>query len=43
LLELVGDRAEAARHYRAAASKTGNLPERDYLLMQAARLASDSE
>jgi RNA polymerase sigma factor (sigma-70 family) len=43
LLELVGDRTEAARYYRAAASKTGNLPERDYLLMQAARLANEGE
>jgi RNA polymerase sigma factor (sigma-70 family) len=40
LLELTGDRAGAARHYRAAASKTGSLPERNYLLAQAARLAS---
>ncbi len=38
LLELTGDR-EGAKHYRAAAGKTGSLPERDYLLMQAARLA----
>jgi RNA polymerase sigma factor (sigma-70 family) len=41
LLELIGDRMGAARHYRAAATKTGNLPERDYLLMQAARLDND--
>jgi RNA polymerase sigma factor (sigma-70 family) len=39
LLELTGDREEAARWYRAAASKTGSLPERDYLLTQAARLS----
>jgi RNA polymerase sigma factor (sigma-70 family) len=40
LLELAGDHKDAVRHYRAAAGKTGNLPERNYLLMQAARLAS---
>ena len=38
LLELAGDRDGAIRHYRAAAAKTANLPERDYLIMQAARL-----
>jgi predicted RNA polymerase sigma factor len=38
LLEMVGDSEAAAGHYRAAAAKTGNLPERNYLLMQAARL-----
>lgn len=41
LLELTGDRKEAARHYRAAAGKTGSLPERNYLLAQAARLSSE--
>jgi RNA polymerase sigma factor (sigma-70 family) len=41
LLELTGDRKEAARCYRAAAGKTGSLPERNYLLTQAARLSSD--
>jgi predicted RNA polymerase sigma factor len=41
LLEQAGDRAEAAWHYRTAAAKTGNLAERTYLLMQAARLAND--
>ncbi len=40
LLELAGDRKSAVTHYRAAAAKTGNLPERNYLLTQAARLAS---
>jgi predicted RNA polymerase sigma factor len=40
LLELAGDRDGAIKHYRSAAGKTGNLPERDYLLMQAARLSS---
>lgn len=41
LLELTGDRMEAARYYRAAAGKTGSLPERNYLLTQAARLSSE--
>jgi predicted RNA polymerase sigma factor len=39
LLELSGDHTGAVRHYRAAASKTANLPERNYLLKQAARLS----
>ena len=43
LLELAGDRKGAVRHYRAAAGKTGNLPERNYLLTQAARLSSELE
>ena len=41
LLEMAGDRDGAVKHYRAAAGKTGSLPERNYLLMQAARLSSD--
>ncbi len=41
LLELAGDRQSAVRHYRAAAGKTESLPERNYLLTQAARLASE--
>ena len=40
LLELAGDRKGAVRHYRAAAGKTGSLPERNYLLTQAARLSA---
>jgi RNA polymerase sigma factor (sigma-70 family) len=40
LLELAGDHKDAVRHYRAAAAKTGSLPERNYLLTQAARLSS---
>jgi predicted RNA polymerase sigma factor len=40
LLELAGDRHGAVRHYRAAAGKTGSLPERNYLLTQASRLSS---
>jgi predicted RNA polymerase sigma factor len=41
LLELAGDRAGAVKHFRAAAGKTGSLPERNYLLTQAARLSSE--
>jgi RNA polymerase sigma factor (sigma-70 family) len=41
LLELAGDYKGAVRHYRAAAGKTGSLPERNYLLTQAARLSSE--
>lgn len=40
LLELTGDYKGAITHYRAAAGKTGSLPERNYLLTQAARLSS---
>lgn len=40
LLELAGDHHAAVRHYRAAAGKTGSLPERNYLLTQAARLSN---
>jgi RNA polymerase sigma factor (sigma-70 family) len=40
LLELAGDLDAAVRHYRAAAAKTANLPERNYLLSQASRLSS---
>ena len=39
LLELAGDIEAAARAYRSAAAKTANLPERNYLLRQAARLS----
>jgi hypothetical protein len=38
---MAGDREGAVKHYRAAAGKTGSLPERNYLLMQAARLLSE--
>ena len=41
LLELAGDREGAVKHYRAAAGKTASLPERNYLLAQAARLSSE--
>jgi RNA polymerase sigma factor (sigma-70 family) len=38
LLEMAGDRDAAAAHYRAAASRTTNVPEQHYLTTQAARL-----
>ena len=37
LLEMAGDPDGAIKHFRAAAGKTGSIPERNYLLMQAAR------
>jgi RNA polymerase sigma factor (sigma-70 family) len=40
LLERLGDRANAIARYRAAAELTASAPERDYLLLKAARLAS---
>jgi RNA polymerase sigma factor (sigma-70 family) len=43
LLELAGDHDAAIRHYRSAAAKTGSLPERNYLLTQAARLSSKAD
>ena len=39
LLEMAGDHATAITHYRNAASRATSMPERDYLLMQAARLS----
>jgi RNA polymerase sigma factor (sigma-70 family) len=41
LLELEGDCKSAVRHYRIAAAKTASLPERNYLLTQAARLSGE--
>ena len=38
LHERAGNRAAAARCYRAAAARTASVPERDYLLLKAARL-----
>lgn len=38
LLEMAGDHAAAIVHYAAAAERTASTPERNYLLMQAARL-----
>jgi RNA polymerase sigma factor (sigma-70 family) len=42
LLELSGDRSAAIEQYRAAAKKTASIPERNYLLTQAARLAESA-
>lgn len=41
LLELAGDREAAVSNYRTAAGKTASLPERNYLLTQAARLSNE--
>jgi RNA polymerase sigma factor (sigma-70 family) len=38
LLEMAGEQNEAIKNYRAAAGRTASLPERNYLLTQAARL-----
>jgi RNA polymerase sigma factor (sigma-70 family) len=39
LLEMSGDCEAAIVHYRMAASRTASMPERNYLMMQAARLS----
>jgi len=39
LLEMVGDYEIAIKHYRIAASRTTSIPEQNYLMTQAARLA----
>jgi len=39
LLEMAGDRDAAIAHYRRAASRTTSIPERNYLMTQAARLS----
>jgi RNA polymerase sigma factor (sigma-70 family) len=39
LLELAGNHTAAIAHYRAAATRTASIPERNYLLTQAARLS----
>jgi RNA polymerase sigma factor (sigma-70 family) len=41
LHEMLGEWEPAVRHYRAAASRTTSLPERNYLMTQAARLDED--
>jgi RNA polymerase sigma factor (sigma-70 family) len=38
LLEMLGDRDDAIKHYRTAAGRTTSIPERNYLMTQAARL-----
>jgi predicted RNA polymerase sigma factor len=43
LLETAGNRVSAVEHYRRAAGRTLSIPERDYLIAQAARLAGDDE
>lgn len=39
LFEKMGEHEEAIRHYRIAAARTTSMPERNYLMTQAARLA----
>jgi predicted RNA polymerase sigma factor len=41
LLERAGDREAAIAHYRKAAGRTTSIPERNYLMTQAARLSDD--
>ena len=41
LLEKIGDREAAVNHYRIAATRTTSIPERNYLMTQAARLAGN--
>jgi predicted RNA polymerase sigma factor len=41
LLELAGDHAAAIEHYVLAAARTASLPERNYLITQAARLREE--
>jgi RNA polymerase sigma factor (sigma-70 family) len=43
LYERAGEREAAIAHYRAAASRTASIPERDYLALQAARLADEGD
>jgi predicted RNA polymerase sigma factor len=43
LLERAGDKAEAIRYYRQAAQRTTSTPERNYLLLHAARLSDAIE
>jgi RNA polymerase sigma factor (sigma-70 family) len=43
LYERAGDKERALAHYRAAAERTLSIPERDYLLTKAARLAVPDE
>lgn len=41
LFEKMGDHEAAIKHYRIAAARTTSIPERNYLMTQAARLAGD--
>jgi predicted RNA polymerase sigma factor len=43
LLEKTGDHQAAIARYRAAAGRTTSIPERNYLMTQAARLAAERE
>ncbi|GAA3803641.1 hypothetical protein GCM10022226_24290 [Sphaerisporangium flaviroseum] len=40
---MAGDRGAAVEGYRAAASRTTSIPERDYLTTRAAQLAAERE
>jgi RNA polymerase sigma factor (sigma-70 family) len=42
-LEMLGDYENASKHYRIAAARTTCIPERNYLMTQAARLAESSK
>jgi RNA polymerase sigma factor (sigma-70 family) len=42
LYEMAGDRERALVHYRTAAERTMSVPERDYLMTKAARLATQA-
>ncbi|HEX4023319.1 MAG TPA: sigma factor-like helix-turn-helix DNA-binding protein [Steroidobacteraceae bacterium] len=41
LYEMIGDHTVAISQYRAAADRTTSIPERNYLIAQAARLSTD--
>jgi predicted RNA polymerase sigma factor len=43
LLEMAGDHETASKHYRIAAGRTTSIPERNYLMRQAARLSKTDE
>ncbi len=43
LFEKMGDNEAAVKHYRTAAARTTSMPERNYLMTQAARLANHSD
>jgi len=43
LLEMAGDREAAIEHYRRGAERTTSIPERNYLMTQAARLREGDE
>jgi RNA polymerase sigma factor (sigma-70 family) len=42
LLEMTGEKTGAVAHYRAAAGRTTSIPERDYLILKAARLRAEA-